>query len=91
MEEQGTKLSSYTLPVKTPSREGFGPAEKKQYFSLADLRSGDYAGMTETDSKTSGKEDGQYTPINKKSGNSVSAPGKSVGLTVKLDKHARIG
>lgn len=89
-ETKGTKLSDYKLPVHEPDRN-YPHTEKKQYFSLAELQKGDYAGMTETDSKTSGKEDGQYTPINYKSGKAVEAKGKQVGLHVKLDKNARLG
>lgn len=50
------------------ARRNFPGFEKNVWYTLDELRSGDYAGMTETDSKTSGKEDGKYTPINKKSG-----------------------
>lgn len=89
-EEKGTKLSSYKLPVHKPERN-FPQPEKKQYFSLAELREGDYAGMTESDSKTSGQDDGAYTKINQKSGKGVEAKGQNVGLHVKLDKNTRIG
>lgn len=56
---------SYKLSVKDCTNPTFN---KKQYYSLDELRKGDLSGMTETDSKTSGKEDGPYTSINKKSG-----------------------
>lgn len=85
-----TNLSDYKLPVKEPDRN-FEGLQKKQWFNLAELREGDYAGMTETDSKTSGKSDGQYTPLNKKSGGNVSPGGSKLGFDVKLDKHTRIG
>jgi len=90
MDTKGTKLSSYSLPVHKPERN-FPQAEKKQWYNLSELTYGDYAGMTETDSKTSGKEDGQYTPINKKSGPGGISGGTKHGFDVKLDKHSRIG
>lgn len=88
---KGTKLSSYSLPVTKPKSNFDSEAKKKVYYSLQELTYGDYAGMTETDSKTSGKSDGQYTPINKKKGTEANHGGKSLGTTVTLDKNTRIG
>lgn len=79
--EQGHEINSYKLPVKTPERN-FDHVETKQYYSLEDLKSGDYAGMTESDSKTSGQEDGQYTPINHKSGSGRKDQGQKLGFKV---------
>ena len=90
-ETKGTKLSSYKLPVHKPEANFDNQPKKKQWYKLKELTYGDYAGMTETDSKTSGKEDGEYTPINKKSGSADSFGGHKLGTTVKLDKHARNG
>ena len=53
---------------KTNVKKNFPGTKKGQYYSLAELQSGDYAGMTESDAHTSGKNDGQYTKINKTKG-----------------------
>jgi len=60
----------YNLPVTDTQKDkrNFPGYNKKQYHSLAELQKGDQGGMTESDSKTSGKDDGQYTTLNKKSG-----------------------
>lgn len=49
-------------------RRNFPGYEKKQYYTMEQLVEGDTDGMTETDSKTSGKDDGKYTKINQTSG-----------------------
>ena len=63
-------ISEYKLKGTDTQKErrNFPGFEKGVWYTLDELRDGDYAGMTETDSKTSGKEDGTYTKINKKSG-----------------------
>ena len=65
--ELGTSLESYKLPVNTPKRTGFGPAERKVVYSLQDLQMGDTSGTTETDSDTD-KGDLGYSLINQKGG-----------------------
>lgn len=90
-ETKGTKLSSYKLPIQKPRSNFDSEPKKKEWYSLAELKSGDFAGITETDSKTSGKEDGPYTPINRKSGTAEDFGGQKLGTTVRLDKHTRIG
>lgn len=74
-----TAIDKYKLPATDTqrSRRNFEGYEKNQWYSLGELQSGDYAGNTETDSKTetsqdhSGKGEGGgkgYTKINQKSG-----------------------
>lgn len=77
--EGGSELQKYALPVTDvqKSRRNFDGVEKNEWYSLAELQSGDYAGNTETDSKTETPQDhstkgqrggGGYTLINQKSG-----------------------
>lgn len=76
----------YKLPTTDTQkdRRNFPGYEKKQYHSLEDLKKGDPSGMTESDSKTSGKNDGQYTDINKKSGKGArDHGGQKLGFTPK--------
>lgn len=91
-EEKGTKLQSYMLPVHEPERN-FPHVQKKQWFKLGDLQKGDYAGMTESDGKsTDGKDHGPYTPLQESYYGAKSVEGgKKLGTSVKLDKHARNG
>jgi hypothetical protein len=70
--EKSWHLDSYDLS-KTDTQESkrnFPGLEKKQYYNLADIQKGDhhagFGGMTETDSDTSGKDDGPYTSIQEK-------------------------
>lgn len=72
----GSELSTYKLPVCDTQKErrNFEGLNKNQWYNLAELRGGDYAGNTETDSQTETSEDhagkggGGYTKINQKSG-----------------------
>lgn len=91
-QEQGTKLSSYKLPVKEPDRN-FPHATKRIVYSLQDLTYGDPSGMTESDGKsTSGADHGSYTKIQDGYGkNNSNIGGDKLGFDVKLDKNARIG
>lgn len=68
-ESMDGKIVSYKLPVCNINRErrNFEGFEKNQWYSLAELQSGDFGGTTETDSKTA-PEEGGYSTINKKSG-----------------------
>lgn len=88
--EQSDNINDYKLPIKEPERN-FEHVQKKQWYSLAELQAGDYAGMTESDSKTSGQEDGPYTPINRKSGPGSKHQGRELGFKVKLTKDTKIG
>ncbi len=69
------QLKDYKLPIKNKLRN-YPQVEKKQWYSLADLQAGDYAGTTETDSKTA-PESGGYTKINQKSGKGHIVPIKA--------------
>ena len=91
-EKLGTKLSSYKLPVKTPERN-FPQSKKTVVYSLQDLTSGDYAGMTESDGKsTNGADHGAYTKIQEGYGKAGSiSGGTKQGFDVKMDKNARVG
>lgn len=73
--EKSWHLDSYKLP-KTDTQEemrNFPGYEEKQHYELPEIVKGDHGtqetyggGMTETDSHTSGKDDGPYTRIQKK-------------------------
>jgi len=60
--------SEYRLPEcdVQAERRNFPGVQIEQVYTLADLMAGDTSGITETDSVTSGKNDGDYTRINKK-------------------------
>lgn len=91
MDTKGTKLSSYKLKVNEP-KKNFPKAKKTVVYSLQDLRSGDYAGMTETDGKsTNGKDHGSYTKIQEGYGHNLNIGGQKLGTTVKYDKHTSVG
>jgi hypothetical protein len=70
--EKSWHLDSYKLSATDTdkSKRNFPGYEKKQYYNLGDIQKGDHhlgrGGMTETDSKTSGKDDGPYTSIQEK-------------------------
>jgi len=68
--EQGNNINSYKLPIcdTQEERRNFEGYEKNQWYSLAELQSGDYAGTTDTDSKTESYNDAGSTSIYKKSG-----------------------
>lgn len=73
-EETGTtNIESYQLPITDAqeSRRNFDGYQVEQYFTLDEIRQGDSAGTTETDSKTDSSGSGGYTTINKKSGRGV--------------------
>lgn len=57
--EQGDSIEGYKLPVcdTQEERRNFKGAEKKVYYSLEDLRLGDWAGSTDTDSGTDDRQD----------------------------------
>jgi hypothetical protein len=58
-------ITDYSLPVKQPNRN-FPHVVEEHFFSEADLRMGDTAGTTDTDSKTSSKKEVEgYTRINR--------------------------
>lgn len=61
-------MDSFGLSAMDTQKEGrnFPGYEKKQYVNLGDLQRGDTSGMTETDEETSGKTDGPYTHLQKK-------------------------
>lgn len=70
---QGDSIKGYKLPVcdvDTEKRNFKGP-EKKVYYSLEDLRLGDWGGTTDTDSGTDDRKDlkefgNGYSKIQKK-------------------------
>lgn len=66
------QLSEYKLPVidTETQRRNFPGYEKKQYYTLEEIRKGDPSGTTDTDSKTDDpdEDDAGYTNINKKKG-----------------------
>ncbi len=66
--EKSWHLDNYKLSDldTQKQRRNFSGYEKKQYVNLAELQEGDTSGMTESDAPTSGKEDGPYTHIQKK-------------------------
>jgi hypothetical protein len=76
----GNKIESYKLPAMDcqEERRNFPGYEEKEYYTLDEIRKGDQSGITETDSKTSGKEDGEYSTINKKSGKPKDWSGKKL-------------
>ena len=85
MEDSNTRI--YAKGTK----RNFPQVTKRIVYSLQDIKQGDHAGMTETDSDTSGQDDGQYTPINQKTGIQVQPGGQTLGTHVKLDRNARNG
>lgn len=91
-EEKGTKLSSYKLKANEPERN-YPHAKKTVVYSLKDLTYGDYAGMTESDGKsTSGADHGAYTKIQEGYGKAGDiSGGQKLGTSVKMDKNARVG
>lgn len=52
-----------SFPASKPINIPLDNVQVNQYYSLADMQMGDYAGTTETDSKTAPKSGG-YTNIN---------------------------
>jgi len=68
--ELGTDIESYRLPVTDTqeARRNFDGYQVEQYFTLDEIRQGDAAGITETDSVTEPKGSGGYTNINQKHG-----------------------
>lgn len=72
------------------SLRNFKGYQKNTYYTAEELQKGEIGGITETDSKTSGQEDGQYSTINKKSGKAESWGGKELGHTVDSIPGARI-
>ena len=92
MDTKGTSLSSYKLPVKKPERN-FPQPKKTVVYSLQDLTYGDYAGMTESDGKSTGNADhGAYTKIQSGYGKAGDiSGGQKLGLSPKMDKHASVG
>lgn len=68
--EKSSNIGAYGLPITDvqEKKRNFSGYQVNQYFSLADMQDGDYAGTTETDSKTDPKGSGGYSKINQKQG-----------------------
>ena len=89
----GNKIESYKLPVTDvqKSRRNFTGVQEDEYYGLDKIKEGDCSGITETDSKTSGKEDGEYSDINETSGKVRPWGGKELSLTdIKYDKNIHV-
>lgn len=74
-EEQGEDVAEYEESEERIFAKGtkrnFPQVQKNVYYSLEDIRWGDEAGTTETDSKTHPKGSGGYSTINQTSGKGI--------------------
>lgn len=70
--DASANIGAYGLPITDvqEKKRNFSGYQVNQYYNLADIQDGDYAGTTETDSATD-KSAGGYTAINKKKGKSI--------------------
>lgn len=68
--EKSASIGAYSLPITDvqEKKRNFSGYQVEQYYTLADMQDGDYAGTTDTDSKTDTKGSGGYSKINKKQG-----------------------
>jgi len=90
--EKSKRIQDYKLPVTDVchERRNFMGYQKDEYYSLDQIQEGDCSGITETDSKTSGKEDGEYSSINETSGKVRPWDGKSLGFEPKYDSNVHV-
>jgi hypothetical protein len=85
--EESWFIDNYKLPAQNTQevRRNFPGYSEEKHYDLESMREGDYSGMTESDSDTSGKEDGPYTKINKTKGKFGHAPKNK--LSAKVDMY----
>lgn len=90
--EKSKRIQDYKLPIIDVCEEkrNFPGYQKDEYYTLDQIQEGDCSGITETDSQTSGKEDGEYSTINETSGKVRPWDGKQLGFEPKYDSHVHV-